>query len=141
MKNYNEGLVTLHAIRLEVDDLEQSIQFYKKLGCVIKTTKNSRYSISVYLSFSQQDTIYIHLFKDLKKESKLSDLEKLPTFELAANEDAQHFYDEVYSDLYEKGIKYSNVEDPENSLFMVARFNDANNLQWELMDPSEIEAV
>lgn len=125
----------------EVDDLEQSIQFYRKLGCVIETTNNSRYSISVYLSFSKQDRVYIHLFKDLRKESKLTDLEKLPALELAANEDAQHFYDEVYSDLFENGIKYSNVDDPEKTLAIAAQFNDLNNLQWELMDPSEIEAV
>lgn len=135
-------LTTLHAIRFQVDSLDESLAFYKKLGCIVEKVESSNYSISAYLKFSVHDTIMIQLFKDFRKVEKLTEKEKLPTFELAVNQRAENYYDEIFGMLAENGIEYSNCKDPEKMICMAGSFVDNNNLNWELIYlESELENV
>ena len=83
MTEISQEITTLHAIRFQVDNVDESLAFYKKLGCKIEKVENSKYSISVYLNFSVYDSVMIHLFKDFTKEETLTKIKNKPVFELS----------------------------------------------------------
>jgi hypothetical protein len=134
MTQKNMGSINFKAIRFEVDDLELAISFYRKLGCIIEEVRNSCYTISVYLSFSRNSDVLIHLIKDFRREKKLDAVEKLPTFEINANEKDEHFYEDVFSELMDYGIEYSNVKKRDAVICAVGQFADTNGFNWELID-------
>ena len=60
MTSKNLELTTLNAIRFQVDSLDESLAFYKKLGCIVEKVESSNYSISVYVKFGVNDSVMIH---------------------------------------------------------------------------------
>ena len=134
MTENKRELTTLHAIRFQVDSIDETLAFYKKLGCVIEKVESSNYSISVYLKFTVYDSTMIHLFKDFRKEEKLTEIEKQPTMELAANKKSDNYHEEIFGVIAWNGIKYSNVDNPQEIICVVGQFADQNNCNWELVD-------
>ena len=128
-------LTTLNAIRFQVDSLDESLAFYKKLGCIVEKVESSNYSISVYVKFGVNDSVMIHLFKDFRKEEKLTSSEKQPVFEIVPNQTIlDNYHEEIFEALAWNGIKYSNVENPKEIICVVGQFNDPNDCDWELVD-------
>lgn len=133
MINKNEGTINLKEIRFEVEDLQLSIAFYRKLGCMIEEVENSKHLISAYIIFNYTSTIKIHLFKDFTRTEKLTEEEKAPVFIITAIEDENRDFAEVLDEIHQNGITYTNV-DPKTIIPIVAKFNDESGHNWELMD-------
>ena len=136
----NKELINLKAIRFEVDNLELSIAFFRKLGCFIEEVKNSNHTISAYISFNNDSTTMIHLLKDFRRTELLTQAEKAPVFELAAIEGDDRGFPEVFQEVYQNGVKYSNV-DPETNIPIVAQFMDESGHNWELIDDFDYLAI
>ena len=103
------GLTTLSAIRFQVDSLDESLAFYKKLGCTVEKVESSYCSMSVYVKFNVNDTVMIRLYQDFRQEEKLTAIEKRPVFELAAHAEVGYYHHEIFQMLATNGIKYLNV--------------------------------
>ena len=125
------GLTTLSAIRFQVDSLDESLAFYKKLGCIVEKVESSYCSISAYVKFNVNDTVMIRLYQNFTHEEKLTAIEKRPVYELAAHAEVGYYHKEISSILATKGIKYLNVQDL-NTISMSSQLVDNNNCDGEL---------
>ena len=133
-----EGFISLKSIRFEIDNLEESLKYYKKLGCIIDEIESTNYSISIFLRFNEKDEILIHLYKDLRRTDNLTEAEKIPTLEIVERFDL-NTDDEIevsYSKLVDTGI-ISLDPMPEGYFEETFHFDNSNGVNWELVDDFE----
>lgn len=75
---------------------------------MIEEVENSKHLISAYIIFNYNGAVRIHLFKDFTRNEKLTEAEKAPVFVVTAIEDENRGFAEVFDEIHENGIKYTN---------------------------------